>query len=287
MVFTGAAAFALIHMAHALYVSEDLSGVRTNVTEISYLTLTALYVVAILVFDRRFALRISLVLFGTSLALILARAALEIQAGNLDIANVSWVVRMNGFMAAIIAFSYASSYVKDEMLQQRIATETMHHLAHTDQLTGVANRRRFCTDLWEEMKKSGRYDRPLCVILFDVDNFKQINDSYGHNRGDIVLREIVRTIRPLLRETDHLGRWGGAEFIIMTPETDLLQSHLLAERIRKHIAHHEIDSTPGVTASFGIARFQPDDSEKTLIKRADEALYRAKALDRNRVEAAA
>lgn len=285
--FAGGAGFALIHMAYALYVSEDLSGARTNVTEISFLTLTALYVAATLVFDRSAALRISLALFGTSLVLVLARAVLEIPAGSLDLAEISWVVRMNGFMGAIIALSYASSYVKDEMLRQRIAAESMRQLAHTDQLTGVANRRRFRTDLREEMEKARRYGRPLCVILFDLDSFKRINDSYGHDRGDAVLREIVRTIRPLLRETDHLGRWGGEEFIIMTPETDLLQSHLLAERLRKHIAHHEIDSTPGVTASFGFARFQPDDSEKTLIKRADEALYRAKALGRNRVEAAA
>ncbi|MBA3423835.1 MAG: diguanylate cyclase [Rubrobacter sp.] len=286
MAFVGGAGFALIHLAHALYVSEDLSGARTNVTEISFLTLTALYVVATHVFDRSAALRISLALFGTSLVFVLTKVVLEIPAG-LNIEEISWVVRMNGFMAAIIAFSYASSYVKDEMLQQRIATETMRQLAHTDQLTGVANRRRFCTDLREEMEKAQRYGRPLCVILFDLDNFKHINDSYGHDRGDAVLREIVRAIDPLLRVSDRLGRWGGEEFIIVTPETDLLQSHWLAERLRGSIAHHEIDSTPGVTASFGIASFVPGDTEQTLIKRADEALYRAKTQGRNRVEAAA
>jgi len=283
--FAGGAGFALIHLAHALYISEDLSGARTGVTEISFLTLTALYVVATLVFDRSAALRISLALFGTSFVLVLAKVVVEIQAG-LDTGEVSWVIRMNGFMAAIVAFSYASSYVKDEMLRQRIAAETMRQLAHTDQLTGVANRRRFYSDLRDEMEKARRYGRPLCVILFDLDHFKDINDSYGHERGDVVLREIVQAIEPVLRATDHLGRWGGEEFIIMTPETDLHQSHRLAERLRESIARHEIDTIPGITASFGIARYKADDTEQALIKRADEALYRAKTRGRNRVEAA-
>jgi len=283
--FAGGAGFALIHLAHALYISEDLSGARTGVTEISFLTLTALYVVATLVFDRSAALRISLALFGTSFVLVLAKVVVEIQAG-LDTGEVSWVIRMNGFMAAIIAFSYASSYVKDEMLRQRIAAETMRQLAHTDQLTGVANRRRFYSDLRDEMEKARRYGRPLCVILFDLDHFKDINDSYGHERGDVVLWEIVQAIEPVLRATDHLGRWGGEEFIIMTPETDLHQSHRLAERLRESIARHEIDTIPGITASFGIARYKADDTEQALIKRADEALYRAKTRGRNRVEAA-
>lgn len=101
----------------------------------------------------------------------------------------------------------------------------------------------------------------------------------------MVLREIVRTIKPLLRKTDRLGRWGGEEFILMAPETDLDQSHRMAERLRESIARHRIDSTPDVTASFGIAQYEADEDWQTLLKRTDEALYKAKTQGRNRVEA--
>ncbi len=82
----------------------------------------------------------------------------------------------------------------------------MHQLAHTDQLTGISNRRQLYSGIQQETVKAARYGRPLSVILFDLDHFKRVNDTYGHDRGDIVLREVVRAIEPLLRKTDHLGR---------------------------------------------------------------------------------
>ena len=278
-----ASGFALAQLAYALYASDDLADARTAITEIPYATLTVLYVAAHLVFDSRTAFRLSLALYAASFALVFVGILPEI-SGGLSVEEVSWLVRMHAFMGAVIALSYASSYGKDQLSQQRAVAETMHRLAHTDQLTGTANRRQLYSELQKETEEAKRYGRPLSVILFDLDHFKGINDSFGHNRGDAVLREVVRAIEPLLRKTDHFGRWGGEEFILVAPETDLRQSSQLAERLRKGIADHKSDSAPDVTASFGLAQYEANESPESLIKRADEALYRAKTLGRNRVE---
>lgn len=125
-------------------------------------------------------------------------------------------------------------------------------------------------------------------ILYQDDffHFKCVNDTYGHDRGDGVLREVVRTTEPLLRKTDHLGHWGGEDFILVAPETNLRRSGWLAERLRSSIADQEFNSTFGVTASFGLAEYETDEGLEALIKRADEALYKAKTLGRDRVELA-
>ena len=284
--FAGAAAFSLVLLAYLLYSSGDLAVARTTITETSYLTLTVLYVAAHLVFDSRTALRVSLALYGTGLAIVLVKIVSQVPSG-VSMEEVSWVIRVHAFMGAVITLTYASSYIKEELLQQRAAAAAMHRLAHTDQLTGIANRRLLYSELLEETEKAERYGRPLSVILFDLDHFKRVNDTCGHDCGDVVLREVVRVIESMLRKADRLGRWGGEEFIILAPETDLHQANRLAERLRESIASHESASTPGVTASFGIAQYGANETPEAFIKRADQALYRAKTLGRNRVERAA
>lgn len=163
-------------------------------------------------------------------------------------------------------------------------TEAMHLLAHTDHLTGVANRRELLSELQKETEKSMRYGRPLSVVLFDLDHFKDVNDAHGHDHGDLVLREVVRAVKPVLRAADRLGRWGGEEFIILAPEIDVREADRLAERLRAKIADRISDSSPTVTASLGFAEYETGDTPETLIKRADQALYKAKILGRNRAE---
>ena len=284
--FAGGAAFSLVQLAYLLYSSGDLAGARTAITETSYLTLTVLYVAAHLVFDSRTALRVSLALYGTGLAMVLLKVVSQIPSG-VSMEEVAWVIRLHAFMGAVITLTYASSYIKDDLLQQRAVAAAMHRLAHTDQLTGIANRRQLYSELLEETEKSERHGRTFSVILFDLDHFKHVNDTRGHDCGDVVLREVVRVMKPVLRKADRLGRWGGEEFIILAPETVLHQANRLAERLRESIASHESASTPGVTASFGIAQYGTNETPKAFIKRADQALYRAKALGRNRVERAA
>ena len=283
VMFLGVVLFSLAHLFYVLYTNGSLASSRTTISEVTYTTLTVLYVVAYLIFDNRMALRISLALFGLELFAVLAKALSEVPVGP-DPEEIQWLLRMHAFMGAVIALIYASSYLKVQLFQQREMAEVMHRLAHTDQLTGAANRRELYVELQKEMDKSERYGRPLSIIFFDLDHFKAVNDTYGHDCGDNVLCEVVRSVESGLRATDRLGRWGGEEFVVLAPETDLREASRLAERLRVQIATHRHPSAPTVTASFGFAEYVAGDTPETLIKRADQALYKAKFLGRNRAE---
>jgi two-component system, cell cycle response regulator len=164
-------------------------------------------------------------------------------------------------------------------------------IANTDYLTGVFNRRAFMERLEQEINRSVRHKKGFAVIIADIDHFKNINDSYGHQVGDLVLQKFAGKLSENSRSYDFVGRYGGEEFIICLPETGMEQSGLIAERMRSEIAGLKINlpgnsSAPvSVTASFGIASCVENciGNTDSIIKMADDALYRAKAEGRNRV----
>jgi diguanylate cyclase (GGDEF)-like protein len=157
-------------------------------------------------------------------------------------------------------------------------------LSVTDRLTGIANRRKMESALQAELLRAKRYGTSFSVIMLDVDHFKGVNDTYGHQAGDTVLVALGNILAHNARETDIPGRWGGEEFLILCPETGLEMAATLAERYRKEIERKEFMEVRHVTASFGVTESLPDDTLDTLLHRADEALYRAKSAGRNRVE---
>jgi diguanylate cyclase (GGDEF)-like protein len=137
----------------------------------------------------------------------------------------------------------------------------------------------------EALARSERYGEPFSVMLVDVDHFKQVNDVYGHEAGDEVLRSVANTMAGALRETDRVGRWGGEEFVVIVSRTGGEDAANLAERLRGLVENLEVPGIPRpVTASFGVACWQPGDRRKAVVARADEAMYRAKEKGRNRVE---
>lgn len=154
----------------------------------------------------------------------------------------------------------------------------------TDPLTGIFNRLKLDDTLNREIERVSRYPQNLSIILFDIDQFKQINDKYGHLAGDSVLVDIANTTASRTREIDIAGRWGGEEFLVICPETDLEGARRLAEDMRIAISEHAFSHERPITCSFGVASFHVSESVTSLIKRADEALYRAKGNGRNRVE---
>ncbi len=156
-------------------------------------------------------------------------------------------------------------------------------LATLDFLTGVSNRRRLETRLSHGLAYYRRYGTPVSVILFDLDNFKTFNDTYGHVAGDGVLKTVAEVVQRELRPTDAFGRWGGEEFLVITAHTDARHATLLAERLCELTGATEYGEQ-GVTASFGVAMHRGDANLESLIGRADAALYRAKTSGRNRVE---
>lgn len=159
----------------------------------------------------------------------------------------------------------------------------LHHLSITDKLTGLRNRVHLDYVLETEMRRSQRSGRPFGVIIVDIDHFKSVNDTCGHQVGDCVLQEFAKLISNSIRETDTAGRWGGEEFLIICPDTGPEGIAKLAKKICCEIAGHTFATVGNKTASFGTATFQEGDKVKDLIARADQALYHAKENGRNQV----
>jgi len=180
----------------------------------------------------------------------------------------------------------------------RESEERFRRLSITDPLTGLYNRRHFFEMAEMETERAHRYGSFLSLCLFDIDSFKSVNDTRGHDAGDIVLRMIADTSRKAARKIDVVARYGGEEFIVAFPETGIREAGIVAERIRKAIEETRLplgDGAIRITASFGVAVFDPAsldggtyaESLQAVIRQADEALYRAKNSGKNRVVIAA
>jgi diguanylate cyclase (GGDEF)-like protein len=166
--------------------------------------------------------------------------------------------------------------------------ETVERQAVTDELTGLFNRRRFQEAMATEVERSKRFGQPVGLVLLDLDDFKAVNDTYGHQQGDLVLREVARVLRETSREIDEPARYGGEELAVVLPGTDLEGAYNLAERVRAGIEELALPLLDGegalrVTASFGVATLPGSaDDMRELVAAADEALYRAKRAGKNR-----
>jgi len=163
-------------------------------------------------------------------------------------------------------------------------TETLsafEHLSQTDPLTGLLNYRSFVQKMEEEIYRAGRYDAPLSLMMIDLDKFKEYNDTQGHPEGDKLLIRLAEIFKANLRATELICRYGGDEFGIILPETDLAQAVIAAEKVREKVVKEF--SKEGVFISIGVAQLQTGSTKDVLIKQADQALYRSKNAGRNRV----
>lgn len=176
----------------------------------------------------------------------------------------------------------------EQEIKQRTRTLTqayaeLEHLLGHDSLTGLLNRRKFEEILEYELGRCARYHSPLSIILIDLDNFKSVNDHFGHLIGDKVLQEFSSHIQKQVRDSDVVARWGGEEFLLVLPETGKTMAVYLAEKLRLGL-EQTVFSGPGqIQASFGVAEYRPGDDVDNLFKRADAALYDAKQRGRNQV----
>ena len=229
----------------------------------------------------------------------MTRAAWELRTGNLDARVKTGGSDELGVLAE--SFNAMAERIKDlvENLEENVRRRTgelgvknkeldeknhaLEILSMTDRLTGISNRRKIEQALQAELLRAKRYHKPYSVILIDVDMFKRVNDDFGHPAGDAVLVRFADILTALIRETDMAGRWGGEEFIIICPESDMPVAAALAERLRKEIADNDFPPAGPLTASFGVAAYRLGDEVHSLIHRADKALYKAKKAGRNRV----
>jgi diguanylate cyclase (GGDEF)-like protein len=175
--------------------------------------------------------------------------------------------------------------LKTEASERKEAIVELEMLAVTDPLTTLINRRKFNELLSYEIERNQRYQVDLSLIMCDIDHFKQINDSFGHDVGDNALKIFSDKIKKNIREVDIFARWGGEEFMILMPNVKISDANSIAEKLRKVIETTNIKAIDSLTASFGVTNFSSGDTMESFIKRADAALYQAKDKGRNTVAA--
>lgn len=164
------------------------------------------------------------------------------------------------------------------------ANRELERRASHDALTGLWNRNRFEIALDQELDRIARYNSTCTLIMLDIDHFKQINDTFGHDVGDRVLMQLGEILAAEIRSPDRVARWGGEEFMILLPETGLTAGAWAAERLRRHVAVSGFDGPERITISLGVTVCDGQEERSDLLKRLDDALYRAKQQGRNRVE---
>ncbi|MCV6608873.1 MAG: GGDEF domain-containing protein [Campylobacterales bacterium] len=192
----------------------------------------------------------------------------------------------------VLSFFYFFSLIKNTNQELDFKKEEFEEmkkdvksLAFTDPLTGVASRLKFDESIKDAISLAERFEnQKFSLVLFDIDNFKKVNDTLGHDYGDIVLKEVSKAASEIVRDSDIFARWGGEEFVVLSHFTDIEEGAILAERIRESIENLRFAKLDKVTCSFGVSEFQKNDNEEKIMKRADELLYRAKENGKNRVE---
>ena len=210
-------------------------------------------------------------------------------------------IASNGIIAFIISVIHYRNFLKQFMDKNEIEKKNselveinrqieninaeLQELSVTDGLTGIFNRRKLDEVMRASFAKARRYNLNFSVIIMDIDYFKTVNDTYGHDAGDVVLQRIAGIILENIRVADTCGRWGGEEFMIICPEIDINKGYLFAERLREIISASSFYEMHSITASFGVASFAECSDLQSLLKIADARLYKAKAGGRNRVEA--
>ncbi|WP_206201851.1 sensor domain-containing diguanylate cyclase [Thermus tengchongensis] len=231
------------------------------------------YFSSFLFFQTRQAVRLALLYLLTLFLLSLLGAF----RGHLHTEHLNALAQFFGANLAYVGLLYMLVQVKEGYLEAQLE-------AYTDPLTGLRNRRYLDLVLERELFRVQRYNRPLSLLVLDLDDFKKVNDTYGHPAGDRVLRALARCLEEHLRQSDRPVRLGGEEFAVLLVETPLAQAVRLAGRLRQAVAALKVPPVAGMTASIGVAEARPEDSPLSLLKRADDALYQAKRRGKNRIE---
>jgi diguanylate cyclase (GGDEF)-like protein len=184
--------------------------------------------------------------------------------------------------AEIFALKQENLHLKYQ-LEARGEPDELARQAYIDYLTGLPNRRALHCAAAREMARARRSRRPICVVLADIDHFKAINDDFGHAQGDAVLRAIAATLSAHIRITDTVAHWGGEEFALLLPETDLAAAGIVAEKCRLAVQALTTNLPCSITMTLGVSEIHPSDLFEAALERADCAMYAGKKRGRNRV----
>jgi two-component system, cell cycle response regulator len=236
---------------------------------------------------------------GGALAVLAATALNPAAAVTGSVAAVALGTFAVGLLTELVLVSRANLQREHRLVDQsatlRLLAARLEDMARLDAVTGVANRRALTDDLTAEVQRAARYQRPLSVLLIDIDHFKRVNDTYGHQFGDAVLASTAATLRETLRASDSVARYGGEEFVITLPETTLEAAAAAAEKLRAAVESRTVErdgTTARVTISVGVAALDAPaplsaapatEATARLLASADAAMYAAKHAGRNRV----
>jgi diguanylate cyclase (GGDEF)-like protein len=205
----------------------------------------------------------------------------------LNIIHTVYILKIDFTALSFLVPTIAGTIFGFMLAKIKILSRKMRGMAYTDSLTNIYNRLHFAHFLDAEIDKVKRYGGKFSIIFFDLDNFKEVNDNFGHMVGDDVLERVTEIVSKANRSADIFARYGGEEFIILTPETNMSGALIHAERLRNDIESYNFKTAGKITSSFGVAEFDAEnDTVESLLERADKALYMAKEFGRNRVEKA-
>lgn len=182
-----------------------------------------------------------------------------------------------------LTIAVSSIYISIFTLRRFFDLKTIMAMANTDALVGIPNRRRGITLIETEINKCKRQSHRSSVIMFDLDNFKEINDECGHCIGDYVLQEVCLVVQKQVKGRGEVIRWGGEEFMVLCPDTSLNNAVNLAEQLRDTLEKHSFQELTGVTASFGVAEIKQQDQLDALLKTVDGRMYASKNTGKNKV----
>lgn len=274
---------ALIPLAYILY---DLEEPMARGVAVFLSLVILLY--GLLALDRRRMLIMSILYIGVYVS-VLAVIAWQRPEDLRPVFDGIWLL---GLVVVSAQLSWIGGYVSELRMSLRARNEALHTLATQDMLTHLPNRRYLLQRLSAEIARTRRQQQPrsVTVCLIDLDDFKRINDNLGHAVGDTVLEAVAACMQAALRESDCVGRFGGEEFLVILPDTDLGGGLSMAERIREALTDARVEALPNhwqVTATFGVAEIRPGERLEETLARADAALYDGKRAGRDRIVTAA
>jgi diguanylate cyclase (GGDEF)-like protein len=229
--------------------------------------------------------------FGMCVLIFLVYEVLCMRMGAYQGDNLSGV--SYGLFSLLSALQYSvlagciyfmQSYTMQHELETKQQAEKLHRLAIKDGMTGIFNHSFMEQYIADAINRTKRSRNPLALLMIDVDFFKHINDTFGHNAGDEVLKELIHVLSSSTRSTDYLGRWGGDELVLLLTDTDLAGAANLAEKLRRLVAEHPFSYCKHLTLSMGASLYRDGDTSVSMVERADASMYRAKRSGRNRVE---
>jgi polar amino acid transport system substrate-binding protein len=199
--------------------------------------------------------------------------------------DYSWIYKVViPLIIIILIIIITNRRLKVEIKKRKIIEQELHKIVNTDVLTNIYNRRKIESLINLEIEHSNKYAKDLSIIFFDIDDFKEINDTYGHKIGDKILINLSKVVSSTIRKNDHFGRWGGEEFIVILPNTDIKKAKEIAEKIKNTIYSYDFEINKNISCSFGVTQFQSNDNEDSIITRVDNAMYEVKEDGKNSVK---